>query len=89
MNLTTCFRSHESWRVRLEAHKPRTCVLICGVFFLRAFLGHCVWEFEVIRRDQGMNLGVVLADAFAGQLDRRWDSKCFASKVHKSPDLFT
>jgi hypothetical protein len=37
----------------------------------------------VIRRDQGMNLGVVLADAFAGQLDRRWDSKCFASKVHR------
>ena len=43
--------------------------------------GHCVWEFEVLRRDMGMNLGLVVADAFDGELDRRWDAKCFTSQA--------
>ena len=43
--------------------------------------GHCLWEFEVIRRDMTMNLGLVIAQAFEGELDRRWDAKCFTSQA--------
>jgi hypothetical protein len=43
--------------------------------------GHCLWEFEVIRRDMAMNLGLVMPSAFEGELDRRWDAKCFSSQA--------
>ena len=43
--------------------------------------GHCIWEFEVLRRDQSMNLGLVIPDAFDGEFDRRWDAKCFSSQA--------
>ena len=43
--------------------------------------GHCVWEFEVLRRDMGMNLGLVVPESFDGELDRRWDAKCFTSQA--------
>lgn len=43
--------------------------------------GHCIWEIEVLRRDMGMNLGLVVPDSFDGELDRRWDAKCFTSQA--------
>mmetsp|Transcript_3816 Transcript_3816/g.9608 ORF Transcript_3816/g.9608 Transcript_3816/m.9608 type:complete len:489 (+) Transcript_3816:29-1495(+) len=40
--------------------------------------GHVTWEIDVIRRDGNMCVGVVVPSAVDGELDRRWDSKCFA-----------
>lgn len=43
--------------------------------------GHCQWEVSVIRRDGNMYIGVVLPHGVSGELDRRWDTKCWQGQA--------